>query len=310
MSVDSSERMRYISEILDSSRSVNSSKLVSLSCLNNEEVEFLAKVWPEADLDRRQDIISQLVHLSEVDLRLDFSSVFVLSLRDTDEEIRLHAAEGLEGEDNYLLIKPLIKTLKEDTSVQVRAAAASALREFALQGELGNLPTYYREKLYNSLVDILANKSEPTEVVRRALEAISPFSLPRVRELIEEAYHTDDIKLRASAIYAMGRNCDLAWLPTLLLELSNDRAEIRYEAVAACGELGAEEAVPYLLDIVADRDEHVKEAVIKALGEIGNETAKRALRELSKNPQPLIRDAAKSALKGIRFCENPLSADP
>jgi HEAT repeat protein len=310
MSIDSSERMHYISEILDSSVSVNSSKLVSLSCLNSEEMKFLTEIWHDADLDRRRDIISQLVHLSEVDLRLDFSSVFVLSLRDTDEEIRMHAAEGLEGEDNYLLIKPLIKALKEDTSVKVRAAAAMALREFALQGEMGNLPTYYRENLYNSLLEILINKTEPTEVIRRALEAISPFSLPRVRELIEAAYHTDDIKLKASAIYAMGRNCDLAWLPTLLIELNNDQAEIRYEAATACGELGAEEAVPYLLDMVTDKDEHVKEAVIKALGEIGNETAKRTLRELAKNPQPLIRDAANSALKGIQLCENPPSAEP
>jgi HEAT repeat protein len=310
MSLDSSERKRYISEILDSSMIVNNAKLASMSCLNGEEMEFLAEVWPNVDLDRRREIIYQLIHLSEVDLRLDFSSVFVLSLGDTDEEIRMNAAKGLEGEDNYLLVKHLIKALKEDTSVGVRAAAAMALREFALQGEMGNLPTYYREKLYNSLLDILTNKTEPTEVTRRALEAISPFSLPRVRELIEEAYQTDDIKLRASAIYAMGRNCDLAWLPTLLIELSNDQAEIRYEAATACGELGAEEAVPYLLELVTDKDEHVKEAVIKALGEIGNETAKRALRELSKNPQPLIRDAAKSALKGIRFCENPLSADP
>lgn len=310
MSTDSSERMHYISEILDSSLIINNAKLATLSCLNSEEAEFLTELWHDADLDRRRDIISQLVHLNEVDLRLDFSSVFVLSLHDTDEEIRMHAAEGLKGEDNYLLIKPLIKALKEDTSVKVRAAAAMALRELALQGELGNLPTYYRENLYNSLLEVLNDKSEPTEVVRRALEAISPFSLPQVRELIEAAYHTDDIKLKASAIYAMGRNCDLAWLPTLLVELNNDQAEIRYGAAAACGELGAEEAVPHLLDMVTDKDDHVKEAVIKALGEIGNETAKRALRELAKNPQPLIRDAANSALKGIQFCENPLSAEP
>jgi HEAT repeat protein len=310
MSIDSSERMRHISEILDSSKSVNSSKLVSLSCLNTEETEFLAEAWPDVDLEQRREIISKLVHLSKVDLRLDFSSVFVLSLRDADEKIRMQAAEGLEGENNYLLIKPLIKALREDSSAKVRAAAAMALREFALQGELGNLPTYYRKKLYNALLEVLTSKTESTEVTRRALEAISPFSLPQVRELIEAAYHTNDIKLQASAIYAMGRNCDVAWLPTLLVELNNAQAEIRYEAAGACGELGAEEAVPYLLDMVTDKDEHVKEAAIKALGEIGNETAKRALRELAKSPQPLISDAAKSALKGIQFCENPPSAEP
>lgn len=310
MSLDSSETMRYMSEILDSGKNINSSKLVSLSCLNNKEIESLAEMWPAADLQRRRAIISELVHLSEVDLRLDFSNVFVLALGDPDEEIRMLAAKGLEGEDNYLLIKPLIKVLREDASTKVRAAAAIALREFALQGELGNIPTYYREKLYQALKQIMTDKKEPVEVIRRALEAISPFNLPEVSRLIEGAYCTDDIKLRASAIYAMGRNCDLAWLPTLLIELKSDRAEIRYEAAGACGELGAEEAVPFLLDMISDKDEHVKQAAIKALGEIGNETAKRALRELAKNQQPLISDAAKSALKEIELCENPLSAEP
>ena len=306
MAAELSPRLRDIAEISDSSKSVNSSKLVYLSALNSDELEFLAEIWTKIDLGRRQEIISQLVHLSEADFKLDFSSVLVLSLSDPDETIRAQAIAGLDGEENYLLIKPLAHALKEDVSAKVRAAAAMALGKFALQGELGNLPSSYREKVYNSLLEVLDNKTELTEVKRRALEAISPFSLPRVKELIEAAYHTDDIKLRASAICAMGRNCDLAWLPTLLVELNSEEAEIRYEAAVACGELGAEEAVPHLIGMTSSDDQQVQEAGIKALGEIGSEQAKQALRKLTKNTQPGIRDAAKSALKEIQHCENPL----
>jgi HEAT repeat protein len=300
-------RMRDIAGIFDSAKSISSSKLAGLSGLNSEELEFFKDLWTNTDLERRQEIVSQLIHLSEADLTLDFSSVFVLLLRDSDETIRVQAVAGLEGEDNYLLIKPLVQILKEDTSTKVRAATAMALGKFALQGELDNLPSLYREKIYKALLEILENKTECTEVKRRSLEAISPFSLPRVRELIETAYRAEDIKLRTSAIYAMGRNCDLAWLPTLLIELNNDDPEIRYEAVSACGELGAEEAVPHLLKMISDEDQQVQEAAIKALGEIGNEQAKDALGKLIENTQPGIRDAAKSALKEIQHCENPLS---
>ena len=295
MPAELSPRLRCIAEISDSSKTVNSSKLVYLSALNSEELEFLAEIWTKTDLGRRQEIISQLVHLSEVDFKLDFSGVFVVSIDDPDETIRAQAVAGLDGEDNYLLIKPLVHALKEDISAKVRAAAAIALGKFALQGELGNLPSYYREKVYNSLLEVLDKKTELTEVKRRALEAISPFSLPRVKELIETAYHTDDIKLRASAIYAMGRNCDLAWLPTLLAELNSEEAEIRYEAASATGELGAEEAVPLLIEMTENEDQQIQEAAIKALGEICSEPAKQALDKLTKNPQPSIRDAAKSA---------------
>src|SRR4030042_1157018 len=307
MAAELSPRLRDIAEIFDPSKSIKSSKLVYLSALNNEELEFLAEIWAKMDLGRRQEIISQLVHLSEVDFKLDFSGVFVLSLRDHDDTIREQAITGLYGEKNYLFIKPLVHAVKEDISAKVRAVAAIALGRFALQGELGNLPSSYREKVYNSLLEALDNKTEVTEVKRRALEAISPFSLPRVKELIETAYHTDDIKLRASAIYAMGRNCDLAWLPNLLAELNSEEAEIRYEATVACGELSAEEAVPQLVEMIKNEDRQVQEAAIIALGEIGSEQARQPLNKLTENPQSRIRDAAKSTLKEIQHCENPIS---
>jgi HEAT repeat protein len=307
MPAELSPRLRCITEIFDSTKSVNSAKLVCLSALNSDELEFLAEIWTKTDLKRRLEIISQLVHLSEVDFSLDFSGVFVLSLLDPDEIIREQAIAGLDGEDSYLLIKPLVRTLKEDVSAKVRAAAAMALGKFTLQGELGNLPSYYCETVCKSLLEVLDNKTESTEVKRRALEAISPFNLPRVKELIETTYHNDDTKLRASAIYAMGRNCDLAWLPIVLTELNNEEAEIRYEAANACGELGAEEAVHHLIEMAENEDQRVREAAIKALGGIGNEKAKLALSKLAKNPQPGIQEAAKSALKEIQSCEDPLS---
>ncbi len=310
MSGDLSPIKRQIADILDQTKTLTSSKLISLSNLENEEIDFLTRAWQATDLKRRREIISQLAHLTEVDHRLNFSAVFVMSLNDPDEQIRTEAAVGLDGEDNYLLIKPLLKALKEDVSVKVRSAVATTLGTFALQAELGNLPSHYQERVYTALLEVLHKPEEPIDVRRRALEAISPFSRPEVSDLIKTAYHTDDIKMKVSAIFAMGHNCDLAWLPTLLLELDDDRADIRYEAAGALGDLGAEEAIPHLLDKVVDQDERVREAAIKALGEIGNEPAKQALDKLAKSPEPTIRDAAKSALKDIQFCEDPLYLPP
>jgi len=302
-----SPRIQHIAGILDSSKPIASSKLVYLSDLNNEELKFLEELWADADASRRHQIISQLVHLSEVDIKLDFSSVFVLCLHDTNATIRTQAIAGLDGEENYTLITPLLHTLKEDSSAEVRAATAVALGKFALLCELGKLPSHFTDKIYTALINVLDNKAETAVVKRRALEAISPFSSPRVKELIEQAYNGDDTKLKASAIYAMGRNCDSEWLTILLAEINNDEAEIRYEVANACGELGSEEAVPHLIELVEDEDNQVQEAAIKALGEIGGEQAKQALSKVTKNPKSRIREAAKSALKEVNFCEDPLS---
>ena len=307
MAAELSPRMRHIAEIFDTSKSVTSSKLCYLSDLNSEELKFLEEIWEKADASRRHQVISQLVHLSEVDFMLDFSGVFILCLRDPDETIRIQAITGLDGEENNLIINPLLQALHEDSSAEVRAAAAVALGTFALLGELGKLPTHFKDRIYAALLEVLDNKAETTGVKRRALEAVSPFDLPRVKELIEQAYHSSDIKIKTSAIYAMGRNCDPRWLTILLTELSSDEAEIRYEAANACGELGAEEAVPHLLKLIEDEDNQVQEAAIKALGEIGGEQAKQTLSKLMKNPKTRIRQAAESALKEINLWESPLS---
>jgi len=307
MAAELSPRMQHIAEILDSNKPIASSKLVYLSDLNNEELEFLEEIWADADTARRRQIISHLVHLSEVDVKLDFSGVFISCLHDADATIRTQAVAGLDGEEDYNLITPLLHALKEDSSAEVRAATAVALGKFALLCVLGKLPSHFTDKIYTALLSIWDNKAESAVVKRRALEAISPFNSTRVREIIKQAYDSNDNKLKASAIYAMGRNCDLVWLTTILAELNSEEAEIRYEAANACGELGSEEAVSHLIKLTEDKDNQVQEAAIKALGEIGGEQAKQSLSKLTKNPQTRIREAAKSALKEVHFCEDPLS---
>ncbi len=309
MTTGPSRRTRYIAEILDGSKPVTHSKLTYLSDLNAAELKFFEEIWAKASVARRQQVISQLAHLSEVDFRFDFSKVFVVCLHDPDETIRTQAIACLEGEENYRLISPLIQCLKEDNSSKVRAAAATVLGKYALLSEQGKLPANCRGEIYAALLQVLDNAGETCEVKRRALEAISPFTLPRVKEFIEKAYDTSDVKLKASAIYAMGRNCDSVWLTTLLTELNSKEAELRYEAANACGELGCEEAVPHLVGMIDDTDEQVQEAAIRALGEIGGEQARKALKRLAKSPQPRIRQAAKLALKELLFCEDPLSIE-
>jgi HEAT repeat protein len=303
-----SPREQAVFDIFDANKALTNARLVNLSNLNDEGLGFLEQAWTRADTERRRKVIASLVHLSETDLTLDFSRACIFCLADSDEDIRLQAISGLEAEENPIFVVSLLRALK-DVSVKVRAAAAMALGAFALQGELGGLPPSHADKIYTALLEVLDNKDEQIEVHRRALEAISPFSLPRVKKLIEKAYHSGNMNLKASAIYAMGRNCDPVWLTPLTAELSSAETEMRYEAASACGELGAKEAVPHLVKLTSDSDTQVKEAAMKALGEIGGEESKQALRKLSKSTNTQTSEAAKAALKELLFCEDPLSPE-
>ena len=173
--------------------------------------------------------------------------------------------------------------------------------------ELKKLRSCHTSKICQALLTVISDKSKPIEVRRCALEAAAPLNLPQVKKAIIKAYQSHNAKLRTSAIYAMGKNCNRSWLPVLIKELSNANILIRYEAAGACGELGEEEAVPYLLELINDPDGDVQVAAIQALGKIGGTEAKGCLKQCLNDVNEVIREAAEQALNELVAGEDPFS---
>ena len=305
MSLDS--LAKNLAELSDESKPLVSSKLANLSATSPEEIALFLEAWAEMGFERRRQIASQLVELAEEDPKLNFDDIFHACLRDPDEIVRVRAIEGLWEYENHSLIDTFINMLREDRQESVRAAAALALGRFALLAELGKLRPDDGAKVEKALAAVIDDQEEQLGVRRRAVEAIATFSLPEVTEIIQEAYQSDDDEMRVSAIYAMGRNSDPAWLPTLVKELSNPDTEMRFEAAGACGELGEEEAVPHLLRLIYDLDAQVQLSAIAALGKIGGNEAGAALRECMNHTAEHIRGAAEDALEELGFSKDPFS---
>jgi N-acetylglutamate synthase-like GNAT family acetyltransferase len=104
--------------------------------------------------------------------------------------------------------------------------------------------------------------------------------------------------MKNSAIYAMGKNCDAAWMPILIKEMASPNPDSRYEAAGACGEICDEEAVPYLIKLTEDKDLEVQLAAIQSLGQIGGVKAKQHLLKCLKSQDDNISEAA-GALKQV-----------
>ena len=174
--------------------------------------------------------------------------------------------------------------------------------------ELEKLRSCYKFKIEHILLNVANDESRPVEVRRRALEAVAPLSLPEVKRAITKAYQTHNHELKISAIYAMGKNCDPSWLAILLGELASANTEICYEACVACGELGEEEAVPYLIELVNDSDTEVQLAAIQALGKIGGTEAEEYLKQCLNDSNELIQQAAEQVLNelGVEEDTSPL----
>lgn len=295
----SSPVREIIAGLSDPNSRLLSSKLADLTNLEPEELQALEEVWVTIEPKRRRQIVHRLVELAEDNFELNFDSIFKNCLKDQDAEVRSSAIEGLWESEDTSLITPLINLLERDDSGEVQAAVAIALGKFALLAEHRKLRPGYTSRVSEALLASIEDKSRPMEVRRRALEAVAPLSLPRVKRAILEAYQNPHSKLRVSAVYAMGMSCDCGWLPMLLKELGSADAEIRYEAAGACGELGEEEAVPRLVELISDPDVEVQLAAIQALGKIGGNKATECLKKCVDNPSEAIRQAAEQSLKEL-----------
>src|SRR5258708_4921723 len=129
-----------------------------------------------------------------------------------------------------------------------------------------------------------------------ALAALGAFSDHPVADLIARGYRDSSDRMRASAVYAMGRTANDRWLPDVLRELESDDPEMRFEAARSAGSLESPRAVVPLITILDDPDSEVRLAAIGALGEIGGDVARKALEQCARGKDPAMREAANDAL--------------
>ncbi|NLE52544.1 MAG: HEAT repeat domain-containing protein [Chloroflexi bacterium] len=287
-------------ETLDQLRAdapITADAIYSLSDLMDDNWADFQLVWPNLPAERRRHVIDRLVDTAETNFELDFGPIVHLALADPDLEVRLRAIEGVLEESDLPTVRRLLTLAQEDTFSEVRAAAVKALGVFVLQGELGKLPERFSQELQEAILEMYNNLSEDLDVRRRALEAIANCGHGSVPELIREAYYADDLLMRVSAVFAMGRSCDERWQPQVLEELASEYPELRYEAARAAGELELSKALPQLIELAYEGDREIQEVSIWAMGEIGGQLAQRALDQLASQAEQIGDDALIEAIQ-------------
>lgn len=297
---------KCLQHISEEGTPVSHPPLVEITNLSPGELGRFARVWFKVPTLRRQKIVECLVELAEDSSELDFSAVFKLCLKDSDQLVRQKAITGLWEFEDRSLILSLVELLRLDSSAEVRASAAMALGKFASLAQDRKILPKDGELVNGSLAAALHDEEERLEVRRRALESVAPFNSPEVNRYIHWAYESDEIDLKCSSIYAMGRTGEPHWLPLVCKELQNPNPPIRYEAANACGELDEPETTPNLIPLLQDDDLEVQGAAIRALGKLGGSLAKKALKRCLKIGDPALEDGIREALEAIEATEDPL----
>jgi HEAT repeat protein len=278
---------------------ITMTELRALSDLAWDEREPFRAAWQVLTTGRRREIVGRLVELADDNVDLNFGTVLLTCLDDSDSAVRARAAEGLWEDEHPRTLRGLLPLMLSDPAPEVRAAAAVTLSRFAYMAEMGELSSGDERSLREGLLRVLADSEQPPVVRRRALESAGYFSgVPEVRQAIRQAYAGGEAGLRESALVAMGRSLEPEWLALIAENLASPEAALRYQAARAAGEY-AEEGTPLvrgLLQLLDDDDGEVSLAAIWALGQIGGPQAKEALERMRKRGDEAQRQAADAAL--------------
>ena len=297
----------FLESLADLSTDVPASGFIELSDMLPEELGMFVRTWLGIDVERQRSIVSTLVELADDNPELDFGAIFKMCLKDEDEVVLEKAMEGLWEQEDRSIIPGLLQILLSDKSPRVRSASAMALGKYSLLVQEGKMLPKDRESIHNSLMDTLNDSDQPLDVRRRSLEAVAPFNTGDIKKMVSWAYESEDLALKSSSIFAMGRTGESVWLPLLIKELQSPEPSIRYETAHACGELGEEDAVPHLISLLQDDDYQVQLAGINALGKIGSPLAKKVLLHCVKEGDSVLEDAARAELQNIEFLEDPMA---
>ena len=276
---------RELSAFLDgltSGSQASAAELTILSDLDRSEAAQLREAWPAIPDPARERILTLAVELSEDNVDLSFEALAKIAVHDSLASVRQHAAEALWESDDRAAATALRDLLVHDPDESVREAAAQSIGHFVLMRELDQFDAAEGDAIVAALREIATDSGQPTGVRALALEALGVRSLHWVGAVIEEAYESDDRRMRIAALHAMGASADERWLEYIHEQFYADDSEFRFEAVVAAGSVASEDSVEALIPLLDDEDSLVTIATVEALGEISGEEALRALKDFQK----------------------------
>ncbi len=278
-----------------------------LSGLLDESIERVRALWNKLQLDVRLELVEALSQITEDDVKMDFSAIFRIALRDEDPEIRALAIRGLKEVDDVRLVPVFARMLRHDPAPEVRLAAAQALARFVLLGELQKIRPGPFEEAMQALRDSYTDPAETRAIRRQAMESMAYTGDYNVPALIAEAYEHDEEATRVSAVLAMGRSADARWSDIVRRELHSPSPTMRLEATRACGELQLREAAKEIVELTDDVDSNIRAMALWSLGQMGGDLARKTLQRYADVADEPMQQAAQDALQELEFFYGDLS---
>lgn len=270
-----------IAALLDYTRPFAPVYLHRFSDISPADLAKLKKSWEGVTAERRASLFEDLEMLADSDTMLSMDTMARFGLNDSEARVREVSARMLWEVADVKMIPKLIYMMRNDPAEMVRASAASALGMYVYLGEIEEISADAFHTVEKALLDMMAGKDVDI-VRRRALESLGYSYHKSVQKYIQKAYNSTNNEWICSALFAMGRSSEEKWIPSVMEMFDHDDDRVKFEAIRAAGELGANTAREPLLKLLGEgiEDEELRMAVIWSLSQIGGEDVRETLENM------------------------------
>ena len=287
-------------------------------------VPVLLESFKVNDLDLRTQIASKLYEIQPSLLGDDIISQVIPALQSSEKGVSEIAFDLLVriGEDAVIFIVSLLQGIgfTADTQVTISSIqilsrigqdAGSAVpilielvqhpnwlvRAEAIEaiGGIGNATVDVIPMLVNLLRDPNGSVRGNAALALGQIHAVSAMS--NLKHLLTD----ESPYVRKNAVQALGRFKEEidSLIPDLIGRLEDQDNEVRYQAAAILGDIGAQSSIHGLIKLLKDRDSRVRIGAVEALGKLEAKDAVANLKKTLLDEEPIVRAYAASALKRI-----------
>lgn len=267
-------------------------------------------VEPLIELMRDKNVRARTIAAQALGSMRDSRAIPVLgdALKDASPVVRMHAAMALGEMDHVDAVEPLLMALR-DEDVRVRRETSVAL------GKCGDGPRVCDALRQVADTDVeedvrrqarsAVQKLEANPLERRIFRALEknevdevvsqgPAVIPHLESLVRQC---SDAAIRNGAARAIGRIGGPEAIVPLAVAIDDEDQQVRMAAIMALAKIDDARTVDLLISALCDRYWMGREEAAKALGLKGDQRAIAALRQLTKDEEMYVREAARGAIE-------------
>ncbi len=247
-----------------------------------DEVEHLIEALKHSDLRLRQGALDALIKLSQRS-ETDIPKFISALMADSDVNVRRAAASILGQVDAPSIFERMFQYLR-DEDWWVRETIAETLSKIK------------DDRIFPAAVELLGN---PDPSLRRyAIEILQGIGDQRALVPIIRMLKDPDWWVRENAVRALGRMETGKVIPILANLLTIP--ELLYVTAEALGNIGDEDAVPHLLEVLHTADNEAKLIIMRSLEKLQAREAVPELQKLVTDPDREVRARAKEVLTRLK----------